>query len=102
MIRKLILGLVLLAIAAVPVPVLAREHGREGRHEFRGGHERFERHERFEHFRRPFVGIYPSPYYAYAPSCGWQGGYWVNQPYVDAYGRYSYVPQWVPAQWVCD
>ena len=30
-----------------------------------------------------------------------QPGYAVNQPYVDAWGRYTYVQQWVPAQYVC-
>ena len=52
--------------------------------------------------RRNFVGVYAFPSYAYVPpSCYWQAGYWVNQPYVDAWGRYSYVQQWVPAQWIC-
>jgi len=97
MVRKLILGLVMLAIAVVPMPALARD----GHHDFDRGHEQFERHERFEH--RPFFfGIYPDPYYAYAPPrCYWQPGYWVNQPYVDAWGQYVYVPQWVQPQYVC-
>ncbi len=106
MVRKLILAVVILAMAAVPMPALAGDR-HEGRHESRGGHERFERHERFEH--GPFFGFgfyptpfYAGPYYAYAPpACTWQPGYWVNQPYVDAWGRYTYVQQWVPAQWVC-
>ncbi len=85
MIRKLILVIALLAVAAAPVQ--AREHESHGRHE------RSERHERFEH-RGGFSVFYGS-------SCWWQGGYWVNQPYVDAYGNYTYVPQWVPAQYVC-
>ncbi len=67
MIRKLVLALVILAMAAMPLPALA-----------------------------------PYPYYAYAPpACYWQPGYSVNQPYVDAWGRYTYVQQWVPAQYVC-
>ena len=104
MIRKLMLALVILAMAAVPMPALARDGGHDGRHEVRGGHERFERRERFEHFRQAFIGFgyYPYPYYAYAPpACYWQPGYSVNQPYVDAWGRYTYVQQWVPAQYVC-
>jgi hypothetical protein len=102
MIRKLILAMTILAVAALPMPAMARENGHDGRLESRGGHERFQSHERFEH--GPFVGFgfYPSPYYAYAPpACSWQPGYAVNQPYVDAWGRYTYVQQWVPAQWVC-
>ena len=94
MIRKLILALVILAMAAVPLPALAGDGGHEGRHEFRGGHERFERRDR-EHFREPFIGFgfYPYPYYAYAPpACYWQPGYSVNQPYVDAWGRWSLPP----------
>ena len=100
MVRKLILAVVILAMAAVPVPALARDHGHDGRHELRGGHERFEGHD----FHRPFIGygFYPYPYYAYAPpACSWQPGYWVNQPYVDAWGRYTYVQQWVSPQYVC-
>ncbi len=64
MIRKLILAVVILAMAAVPVPALARD-GHEGRHEFRGGHERFERHGRFERFHRPFFGYGFYPYHPY-------------------------------------
>ena len=68
MIRKLILAAVILAMAAVPVPALARD-GHEGRHEFRhefrGGHERFERHGRFERFHRPFFGYGFYPYHPY-------------------------------------
>jgi hypothetical protein len=65
MVRKMILAVVILAMAAVPVPALARD-GHEGRHEFRGGHERFGHHGRFEHFHRPLYGFYyPYPYYPY-------------------------------------
>jgi hypothetical protein len=68
MVRKLILAVVILAMAAVPVPALARDGGHGGRHEFRGGHERFERHgEHFGRFHRPFYGFYRYPYYPYYP-----------------------------------
>jgi len=102
MARKLILALAILAVVAGPVPALA------GGHRSHGG---------------PFVSVdifaapyayspgpayypypyaYPYPSYAYAaPACYWQPGYSVNQPYVDAWGRYTYVQQWVPAQYVC-
>lgn len=97
MVRKLILALAILAMVAVPVPALA------GGHRSHGG---------------PFVSVdifagpyayapyppayYPYPAYAYVPpTCAWQPGYWVNQPAVDAWGRYTYVQQWVPAQYVC-
>jgi hypothetical protein len=102
MIRKVILALVILVLAAVPVPALARDGGHDGRHEVRGGHERFDGHERFEHGPAIGFGFYPSPYYAYAPpACSWQPSYSVNQPYVDAWGHYTYVQQWVPAHWIC-
>src|SRR5215470_7131895 len=68
MIRKLVLAMTILALAAVPLPAwAARDNGHDGRHEMRENHERFRGHERFEH--GPFVGFgfYPSPYYAYAP-----------------------------------
>jgi hypothetical protein len=96
MVRKLVLLVMILALAAVPVPALARDGGHHGRQDFRG-------HRRVEHFHgRPFIGLYAFPSYAYVqPRCYWQAGYWVNQPYVDAWGRYAYVPQWVPAQWIC-
>ncbi len=88
MIRKLVLATTILALAVVPLPAWARDSGHDGRHEMHGTHERFE--------RGPFIGfgISPSPYYAYAPpACVWQPGYSVNQPYVDAWGRYTYVQQ---------
>jgi hypothetical protein len=66
MVRKMILAVVILAMAAVPVPALARDVAHRGGHEFRGGHERFQHHGRFEHFHRPFYGFYyPYPYYPY-------------------------------------
>jgi hypothetical protein len=65
MVRNMILAVVILAMAAAPVPALARD-GHEGRHEFRGGHERFEHHGHFGHFHRPLYGFYyPYPYYPY-------------------------------------
>ena len=89
MIRKLILAVAILAMAAVPAPALARDGGHGGHsghggfhggHEFRGGHERHEGHERFEHFHG--FGFYPYPYYgcpyygAYGPpACYWPPGY---------------------------
>jgi hypothetical protein len=90
MIRKLILAVAVLVMAAVPMSALARDDHRDGRHEF-------ERRE-----SRPFFfGVYPEPYSVYAPRCYWQPGHWANQPYVDANGDYAYVSQWVPPQQVC-
>ena len=106
MVRKLILAVVILAMAAVPVSALAGD-GHRGRHEFRGGHERFGRHERFERFHRPFIRFgfnpyYATPYYGYVPRvCSFRPGYFVNQPYVDRWGHRTYVQHWVPAQRVC-
>jgi hypothetical protein len=98
MLRKLALALVILAMAAVPAHALVRDIAHEGRHEIHGGDH--QRHVRFEHRSRGFVSVYP--YYPYTPStCYWQPGYWANAPYVDAWGRYTYVTQWVPAQYVC-
>jgi len=103
MIRKLVLAMTILALAIVPLPAwAARDGGRDGSHETRCSHEQFHGHERFG--REPAIGLrfYPSPYYVYAPpACAWQPGYSVNQPYVDAWGRYTYVQQWVPGQRVC-
>jgi hypothetical protein len=76
MLRKLILAGAILAMAAVPVPALARGGGHGGvqggfhggpefhvGHQFHGGHEHF-----------PERGFYPYPYYGcpyvvYAPPC---------------------------------
>jgi len=81
MLRKLILAMAVLAMAAIPLSALARDDQRE---------------------QRPFfLGVYPEPYSAYAARCYWQPGYWASQPYVDANGGYAYVSQWVPPQQVC-
>ena len=97
MIRKLILALAILAVVAVPVPALA------GGHRSHGGP--FVSVDIFAapYVYAPYPYYYPYPSsYAYAPpACSWQPGYWVNQPSVDAWGRYIYVPQWVPTQYVC-
>ncbi len=94
MVRKMVLALVILAVAAVPLPALAKDE-----HDVRGGHERGERNERFEH-HEPFG---PPAYGVYAPTCSWQGGSWAYQgPVLGADGNYYYVPQWVvPPQYVC-
>jgi hypothetical protein len=42
MIRKLVLGMTILALAAAPLPAwAARDGAHEGRHETRGSHEQF-------------------------------------------------------------
>jgi hypothetical protein len=94
MVRKIVLALVILAVAAVPLPALAKDE-----HDSRDGHERGERNERFEH-HEPFG---PPAYGVYAPTCSWQGGSWAYQgPVLGADGNYYYVPQWVvPPQYVC-
>lgn len=105
MLRKLVLAVVILAMAAVPVPALAEgRHGFHGGPGFHGGRE-FRGGPRFGHFHRPF-GFYPYPYYApyygYVPyACYWQPGYSVTQPYVDRWGHQTNVQQWVPARRVC-
>jgi|SRR5712692_4373270 len=98
MVRKLILALAMLAVVAVPVPALA------GGHRSHGGP--FVSVDIFAapypYAPYPYPYYYPYPSYAYAPPvCAWQPGYWVHQPSVDAWGRYTYVQQWVPAQYVC-
>jgi hypothetical protein len=77
MIRKLVLGLTILAIATLPLPAWAAwDGGRGGGHETRGNHQRFGGHERFERGPAIRFGFYPSTYYAYAPpACAWQPGY---------------------------
>jgi len=94
MIRKLILTLVILTASVVPIAALAEDGG----HEVRRGHERFEPS---EHLERHSSGFYTPYIYTYGPNCGWTQGYWAYQGYVDAYGNYSFVPVWVPAQYVC-
>src|SRR5262249_27245398 len=99
--RKLLLVLLILAVVAMPVPALARGHKSHGGpfvsvDIFAG-----------PYVPAPYPAYYaypvPYPYYAYAPpACSWQPGYWVNRPYVDTWGRYTYVQQWVPAQYVCN
>jgi hypothetical protein len=99
MIRKLILALAVAAAAALPaLPAQATEHERR-EHEWR-----FDRHERFERFEPRFSFGFYGPgfgFYAPAPSCAWEPGHWVSQPYVDAYGNYTYAQQWVPGHNIC-
>ncbi len=82
MIRTLAVALVVLIL--VP-PALAAAHD---------GHDDFRSDGRSHH--RTLVYRYP-----YASACYWQPGYWVNLVYYDAARGYVYVPQWVPAQYVC-
>ena len=91
MVRKMVLALVILAVAAVPLPALAKDE-----HDSRDGRERGERNEHHEPFGPPAYGVY-------APTCSWQGGSWAYQgPVLGADGNYYYVPQWVvPPQYVC-
>lgn len=100
MVRKIILALVVLAVAVVPVPALARDGGGQAFHgggrEFHGGHERF------GHGFGGFYAPYPDDVYAPPGSCYWQDGYWgPNQPYIDQYGFERFEPAWVPGQMVC-
>ncbi len=86
MIRKLILALAILLVAAVPAQARGGGSGSHGHH----GH-----HRHFHH-----SGVFYAPYpYGYV-NC-WQEGQWVDQLYVDKYGNSTNVPQWVAAQWGC-
>ena len=98
MVRKIVLVLVVLAVAVVPVRALARGGGQA----FHGGHEFHGSQERFGHgFHGGFYTPYPDD--AYTPGfCYWQDGYWgPNQPYIDQYGFERFEPVWVPGQSVC-
>jgi hypothetical protein len=99
MVRRIILALVVLAVAVVPLPALARDGGQA----FHGGGREFHgRHERFGHGLGGFYAPYPDDAYAPASSCYWQDGYWgPNQPYIDQYGFERFEPAWVPGQVVC-
>lgn len=93
MIRKLILVLAILAVAATPLPAHARggghgSHGHDGHHH---GHH----HGHFHHFG----GLYTPFPYDYP--CWWERGHWVDQLYMDKYGYTTTVSQWVPGQWMC-
>jgi len=94
--RAMIVALVILAVAAGPIQARAETqfHKPTGRIESRHAFERGEPHR--------FHGRVPYRYYGYAPTCSWTQGYWGYQPYVDANGQGWYVPQWVPAQQVCN
>jgi len=105
MIRKLLLGLSILAVIAAPLPAWARAgqgHDVHG-HPVVQTRPAFHDHARFVRppvVVSPFVGVYAAPYVA-APFCGWQPGYWAQQSYTDVYGNSTVVPQWVPPLYVC-
>jgi hypothetical protein len=86
MIRKLVLALAILLVAAVPAQARGGGHGSHGHH----GHHGHSHH---------FGGFYAPYPYGYV-NC-WQEGHWVNQLYVDKYGNSTNVAQWVPGQWGC-
>ena len=92
MVRKLILVLAMLAVAAVPAQAVERE--------LRGGHDRVEQ-ERFRGVERPNGRAFTRSGYVDTPQCYWQPAYWVNHVYPNGYGGHAYVPQFIPGQWVC-
>lgn len=102
MIRKLILALGVLVGAVLPaMPVQAHEHWRHWRGErFERHHERSEPRVTFSFFAPGFTFYGPSVYEP-VPSCTYEPGHWVSQPYVDVYGNYTYVRQWVPGHNIC-
>jgi hypothetical protein len=101
MTRRLILALVILAVVAVPIPALARGHRHGGPSVSVDIFAMPYPYSPYPYYSPyPSFSPYPSDIYA-TPACSWQPGYWVNQPYVDAWGRYIYAQQWVPAQYVC-
>ena len=88
MIRTLLLVFVILAVAVGPTQA-------------RGGHGSRGHHGRHQHFHH-FGGLSPYLPFPYGyPNCRWEEGHWVNQLCVDRYGQETYLPQWVPGQWMC-
>jgi len=79
----------------------ARSGSRRGSIPRRPG--RIEHHQTFDRGGpHRFHGHVPYRFYGYVPTCSWTQGYWGYQLYVDANGQGWYVPQWVPAQQVCN
>jgi hypothetical protein len=89
MIRELSVVLAILAVLVTPRPA----YGRGGE---RGGHG----NHRSRHYGHRFGGLiyapfpYGSPYWAEA-----EGGFWIDQLYMDGYGTSTYVPLGVPPHW---
>ena len=63
-------------------------------------------HDRGPFFRGGFFVpgpvVVPGPFAYVGPTCDVQPGYWAQQQYVDQFGRITMVPQWVPAQQICN
>jgi hypothetical protein len=97
MIRKVMLALTMLAVAAAPVQAAMPTVSAQPRgHDVRDDHERFERFGQFRRFEEPHrFG------YAYEPRCDWENAHWVKQVYPNGYGGFAYVPQYIPGQWIC-
>lgn len=96
MIRKLMLAVAMLAVAAVPVQAAMPAVSAQPRgHDVRDDHERFERFGQFR-FREPRrFG------HAYEPRCYWENAHWEKRVYPNGYGGFAYVPQYIPGQWIC-
>ncbi len=99
--RKLFLVLAILVVVAVPVSAMAGGHKSHGGPfvsvDIFAGPYVYEPSPAFS----PYPYAYPSYVYA-PPACYWHPGYWTTQPSVDAWGRFIYLQQWVPAQYVCN
>ena len=98
MIRKFILAVAILAVAALPVHARGAGHVSGGGHGSHGHHGHHEHHHGHFHHFGALYAYAPFPYY---PNCWWEEGHWIDQLYMDKYGNTTTVLQWVPGQWMC-
>jgi len=92
MVRKAVLALAMLAVAAVPAQAFQPQ--------YRPAEVR-QPDARYWHRRIQQPPVPPPATYVYTPQCLWQPAYWLNQVIPNGYGGYAYAPQFVPGQWIC-
>ena len=99
---RLLLVFALISVAVLPAQARGGGgHGSHGGHAHHGHHHHHHGHHfgAFPFIAAPFFPFFPQFPFGYP--CWWEEGHWENHVYGDKFGNYTYIPQWVPGEWVC-